>query len=164
MTNTREHKQEPIYKFPEGYNIFSTALLPNDDLVAFSTKKGTYGNFLLHCTENNTHIYPIDNKSVDGRIFILDDKHILIWRYFNPISLIFNVETGKQIGSLDTESSLIDKDTKDREIKGLAEALEWYPSAEGLIITADEIGDDEIQISGKNRIIKILPIWKWLLQ
>jgi predicted AAA+ superfamily ATPase len=58
---------------------------------------------------------------------------------------------------------LIDKETKERELKGLADALEIYPHAEGILITADEAGEEEIQVAGKNRRIKILPIWKWLL-
>lgn len=59
--------------------------------------------------------------------------------------------------------SLVDAETKNREMQGLIDALQLYTNAEGLIITADESMEDEIIIEEEKRVIKIVPIWKWLL-
>ena len=58
------------------------------------------------------------------------------------------------------ESRRIQAENKDREISGLVEALNNFKLKRGLILTFDQ--EDEIKEDGK--IIKILPIWIWLLQ
>jgi hypothetical protein len=50
--------------------------------------------------------------------------------------------------------------TKEREVKGLVKAMEEFNLTKGLIITEDEEGEEVI---GKIRI-KIIPLWKWLIQ
>ena len=52
------------------------------------------------------------------------------------------------------------KKNKDKEIKGLLEALEKFKLKEGIIITNDQ--EEEFKEKGKN--IKVIPIWKWLLE
>lgn len=59
--------------------------------------------------------------------------------------------------------SLADADTKDREIKGLVDALALYKNAKGFIITANESNEEEIVINNRKYTIKIIPLWKWLL-
>lgn len=54
--------------------------------------------------------------------------------------------------------------TKKREIAGLVEAMKEYDLEDGLILTYDEEADLIEEIAGKKFIIKVLPIWKWLLQ
>jgi len=54
----------------------------------------------------------------------------------------------------------LNEDNKEREVNGLIEALERFKLKEGLILTYDQ--EDEIEIKGKR--IKIMPVWKWLLQ
>lgn len=49
--------------------------------------------------------------------------------------------------------------TKKREIDGLVDALTTYNLMEGLILTTDV----EEEITGSNYVIKIVPVWKWLL-
>ena len=55
--------------------------------------------------------------------------------------------------------SLSEKNTYDRELKGLREAMESYNLDSGLILTENE--EDLIEYSGKKITIK--PAWKWLL-
>jgi len=50
--------------------------------------------------------------------------------------------------------------TKQREVEGLLEALREYKLKEGLILTLDK--EDEIKI--KDKTLKVLPVWKWLLE
>ena len=53
----------------------------------------------------------------------------------------------------------LNDDNKDREIKGLEEALEKLNLKEGLILTFNQ--EDELSISNKRIIIK--PVWKWMI-
>ncbi len=55
--------------------------------------------------------------------------------------------------------TLTDPDVKIREYRGLLEAMHAYGLTEGLILTMDEEGEEEIE----KMQVKILPIWKWLL-
>jgi hypothetical protein len=54
----------------------------------------------------------------------------------------------------------LNDDNKDREIKGLEEALEKLNLKEGLILTFNQ--EDELSISNKRITIK--PAWKWLIE
>jgi hypothetical protein len=55
---------------------------------------------------------------------------------------------------------LNDIKTKDREVKALAEAMESLKMLEGIVVTDDYFGEDEIE--GKR--IKFIPLWCWLLR
>lgn len=68
-------------------------------------------------------------------------------------------EKMKITAAIQVTSSLNIKNNKEREINGLLEAMEIHNLAEGLIITENE--QEEIKIKGK--IIKVVPIYKWLL-
>ena len=54
----------------------------------------------------------------------------------------------------------LNEDNKDREIKGLVEALEKFNLKKGLILTFNQ--QDEFIFN--NKIVKVLPVWKWLLE
>jgi hypothetical protein len=53
----------------------------------------------------------------------------------------------------------LNRENKEREIKGLLESLNKFKLKEGLIITFDQ--EEEFEQEGKR--IKVIPIWKWLL-
>lgn len=55
--------------------------------------------------------------------------------------------------------TLADEDAKKREIQGLIEALNLYNLDEGTIITMDE----EMEFYEKNKKIKVISAWKWIL-
>jgi hypothetical protein len=59
--------------------------------------------------------------------------------------------------------TLADIDTKSREIQGLIDALKIYPQAQGVILTEDEKGEEQVTIDDKIHIIQVMPIWRWLL-
>lgn len=54
----------------------------------------------------------------------------------------------------------LNEKNKDREINGLIDALEKFNLNRGIILTLDQ--QDEIKI--KDKIINVIPIWKWLLE
>ena len=67
-------------------------------------------------------------------------------------------EKGKIIDAIQVCFELND-DNKDREIKGVVEALEKLKLEKGLILTFNQ--EDELSIANKK--IKIKPVWKWLI-
>jgi len=54
----------------------------------------------------------------------------------------------------------LDEDNEKREINGLIEVMKEHKLSEGIILTEDQ--DEERTIDGKK--IKILPVWRWLLE
>lgn len=60
-------------------------------------------------------------------------------------------------------SNLQDAKTKAREIAGLLEAMEIYKLQNGLLITEEEFGQEEVMVNEKKYYINIIPAWKWLL-
>lgn len=64
------------------------------------------------------------------------------------------------VEAIQVVASLEDYDTRKREVSGLIDALKTYDLKEGLILTEDE--EDEFEEKGF--MIKVKPIWKWLLQ
>ena len=54
----------------------------------------------------------------------------------------------------------LNEENKTREINGLIEALEKFNIKEGIILTYKQ--EDEFKI--KDKKIKILPVWKWLVE
>src|SRR3989344_1263451 len=68
-------------------------------------------------------------------------------------------EKNKVIGAIQVTKKLDEENSK-REINGLLEAMKEYNLKEGLILTDEE--EQEKIIEGKK--IKIIPVWKWLLE
>jgi predicted AAA+ superfamily ATPase len=56
--------------------------------------------------------------------------------------------------------SILSDENKEREIKGLLEAMHKFKLKEGLILTLEQ--EEEINIEGKK--IRVMPAWKWLLE
>ena len=72
----------------------------------------------------------------------------------------FVIQKGINIESLIQVSwNINEKETRDREIKGLVEASEITGCQNLLIITVDD--DEEIVLEDKR--IRVIPAWKWIL-
>jgi predicted AAA+ superfamily ATPase len=56
-----------------------------------------------------------------------------------------------------------DKETEQRELAGLCEAMEALKLKEGWIITLDQEEKRQLVYQGKSFVIHIVPAWKWLL-
>lgn len=52
----------------------------------------------------------------------------------------------------------LNEENKERELKGLLEAMEMFDLSSGLVLTYDQ--EDELKISGKTLYVK--PVWSWL--
>jgi len=68
-------------------------------------------------------------------------------------------EKGKVTQLVQVTASLKDEKTKLREVNGLQIAMDRYGVKTGLILTDDEEGEE--MYGGK--MIKIMPVWRWLL-
>ena len=54
----------------------------------------------------------------------------------------------------------ITDENREREVKGLLEALKVYKLKKGVIITYDQ----EMEINIQNQKIQVIPAWKWMLR
>lgn len=68
------------------------------------------------------------------------------------------LENNMITGAIQVTASL--KGNKTREYSGLVEALEIYKLDEGLVLTDNDEFDDTFE----GKIIKVRPVWKWLLE
>lgn len=70
----------------------------------------------------------------------------------------YNISTAIQVSS-----SLKNKETREREINGLLEAMDTYNLDLGLIITEDEKEQITETYKSKEFKIEVIPCWQWLL-
>ena len=68
-------------------------------------------------------------------------------------------ENNQIVQAIQVATQLSDEKVKNREVEGLIEAMNTYGLKEGLIITENEQETLEVE----NFLIKIIPVWKWLL-
>jgi len=68
-------------------------------------------------------------------------------------------EKSKISRAIQVTTSLEDKKTKDREVAGLCEAMDTHNLKEGLILTENE----NFTLSLNDKTIKVLPVYRWLL-
>ena len=69
-------------------------------------------------------------------------------------------EKGEWLEVIQVSYSLVDDETREREIAWLLEAMKMYWLERGLILTYNE--EDEIILENSLKI-RIMPIWKWLI-
>ena len=88
--------------------------------------------------------------------------NINYWKSQDNKEVDFIVSEGKKIVSvIQVCNDLSNEDTKDREIKSLITTLNYFKLKEGYIITKEDTYKEE-EIDRKK--IKIIPVWKWLLE
>ncbi len=84
------------------------------------------------------------------------------WKAQDNREVDFVVSEGKNIISLiQVCSDMSNLETKNRELKALFNALDYFKLKEGIIITNENNYKEEII---DKKVIKIIPIWKWLLE
>ena len=72
-------------------------------------------------------------------------------------------EGNRVVEAIQVSQTLSNPLTKQREIDGLLEAMEAYSLKEGYILTENEQGEERIQSNGREYLIHIMPLWRWLL-
>jgi uncharacterized protein len=91
--------------------------------------------------------------------FLKAGKNVFYFRGIGECDFLLK-ENRKIVAAFQVTKNLKNYDTRQREIKGLLEAMERYDLNEGVILTEDEY--EEFEKSGKK--IKVLPVWYWALE
>ena len=128
---------------------------------------------------NPKKIYAIDNglRNAVSFIFSQDYGRLLenlvfvelkrrgneVYYYKGKRECDFLIKEGSKISQAIQVVENLNKENMEREIEGLAEAMEKFNLNQGLILTKDD--EREIKVKLKKKIVKIktVPIWKWLL-
>ncbi len=96
------------------------------------------------------NLVAIELKRREKEIFYYSDKR----------ECDFLIREGNKIKEAIQVTYELNEKNKEREIRGLMNALSTFKLKEGTIITFDQ--EDKIEIEGK--ILRVLPVWKWLLE
>ena len=126
--------------------------------------------------QNPRKVYCIDNgflvnlgfrlsedkgKLLENLVFIeLKRREKEIFYYYEKNECDFVIRKGNKITEAIQVCYELNGNNKERELSGLVEAMNKFNLKEGLILTYDQ--DDELIIN--NKIIKVIPIWKWILE
>ena len=105
----------------------------------------------------------LENKGrvLENIVFIeLKRKNKEVYYYADKNECDFMVKSGKKVTEALQVCYNLDETNKKREMAGLLEAMEKFNLKEGLILTQEQ--NDEIKIKGRK--IKIVPVFKWLLE
>lgn len=109
---------------------------------------------------NSTSFSEDKGKMLENMAFLnlrKQNKDIFYFQEKNECDFV--VKEGTKIVKAIQVCYVLNEDSKEREIKGLMEAIDKFDLKEGLILTYNQ--DDKISVEGKKIIIK--PVWKWLL-
>ena len=146
-----------------------------DTYMMFQVNKHDYS--LSKQVKNPKKIYFIDNAIVIklGFLFTEENGRLLenlvfielrrrgheIYYYSGKSECDFLIREGLRVtAAIQVCYAFGSQDTKNREIKGLVEAMSTHHLTEGLLLTSDE----EESIEKENLKIVVLPVWKWLLK
>ena len=144
-------------------NTFLTFIVPKFD---YSLKKQIYANKKIYLIDNALAINLGFRISEDlGRLlenlaFIeLKRRKKEIFYFQEKNECDFVVRMGIKIVEAIQVCYDFNEKNKEREIKGLLDAIKKFKLKEGMILTYDQ--EEEMKI--ENKLIKIVPTWKWLL-
>jgi len=112
-------------------------------------------------SNNNSASFSKDlGKMLENIVFLaLRRRYDNIFYFQEKKECDFVIKEGEKVTRAIQVCFNLKEETKDREIYGLFDALKEFKLNEGLILTYNQ--DDHFEIEGKT--IKVLPVWKWLL-
>ena len=144
-----------------------------DSYLLFAIPKFDYS--LKKQLINPKKVYSIDNglssinsasfsgdkgKMLENMVFInLKKRYKDIFYFREKKECDFVIKEGAKIKESIQVCYDLNEDNREREMSGLIEALEKFNLNKGLILTYKQ--EDELKI--KNKKIKVLPVWKWLI-
>jgi uncharacterized protein len=103
---------------------------------------------------------PNTGKNLENAVFVeLKRRKKEIYYFSEENECDFVIKEGNRIIEAIQVCYDFNKDNKEREVKGLIEALNKFKLKEGIIITLDQ--EDEFEAEGKKIIL--MPVWKWVL-
>ena len=100
-------------------------------------------------------------RILENIVFIeLKRKGREVYYYSNKNECDFLIKEGTKISEAIQVCFILNEDNRERELNGLLEAMDKFKLKYAAILTHEQ--EDEIKV--KNKRIKILPVWKWLMQ
>jgi len=149
-----------ISYFEDTYMVFT---IPRFD---YSLKKMTVSPKKVYSIDNgfsiknSTSFFDDRGRLLENMSFInLRKKHKEIYYFHENNECDFVIKNGSKITQAIQVCYQINKDNQERELNGLVEAMNKFKLKEGLILTYNQ--DDKFVV--KDKIIKVISIWKWLL-
>ncbi len=132
----------------------------------YSLKKQIQNPRKLYCVDNGFvkevgfKFSEDKGKLLENIVFIeLKRKGKEIYYFSEKRECDFLIREGIKIKEAIQVCYELNDENKDREINGLLEAMEKFKLKEGVILTSDA----EREIKLKNKLIKVIPVWRWLL-
>jgi predicted AAA+ superfamily ATPase len=145
-------------------NSFLFLLLPKYD---YSIKKQIQNPKKIYCIDNGFlttmgfKFMDSEGKMLENLVAIELKRRSKEFYYSSDLQECdFVIREGSKITAALQVTWKLTNEDREREINGLAEAMDKFKLKEGLILTNDQ--EDEIKISGKKIVVK--PVWKWLLE
>jgi len=97
---------------------------------------------------------------LENFIFNVLKKNNKIYYFSGKNECDFVIQNDKKITNVIQVTNELSDNNKQRELKGLLEAMEYFKLKNGLILTTDQ--ETNLTLDKKN--ISIKPVWKWLLE
>ncbi len=124
---------------------------------------------------NEKKVYVIDNGFIpvlsiklnkdkgwllENLVFNVLKKSDKIFYFSGKNECDFVIQNDKKITNVIQVTNELSDNNKQRELKGLLEAMEYFKLKNGLILTSDQ----ETNITLDKKYILVKPVWKWLLE
>lgn len=107
------------------------------------------------------NFFPNSGKNIENVVFVeLKRRKKEVYYYAESGECDFVVKDGPRISQAVQVCFSFEKDNRDRECMGILGAVKKFKLKEGLIITSDQ--EEEFKQDGIK--IKVVPVWKWLLE
>ena len=119
-------------------------------IIDTAFNKITGFNFSPNTGKNLENVVYIELKRRKNEVYYFTEKN----------ECDFIIKDGAKIRKAIQVCYELNKENRDREVKGLLEALEKFNLKEGFIITNEQ----EEEFKQEKKKIKVVPIWKWLLE
>jgi len=148
--------------------IENTYLLSQVSKFDFSLKKQIYNHKKIYFIDNAI-VYKLGfnfsenmGRLLENLVFVeLKRRSYEVFYHSDKTECDFVVREGSQITQLIQVCYQLTDENKEREIKGLKDAMHQYRLGKGIILTADR---EEQELHFHDKEIVIIPVWKWLLE
>ncbi|MBS3165531.1 ATP-binding protein [Candidatus Woesearchaeota archaeon] len=102
---------------------------------------------------------PNQGRNLENAVFIeLKRRDQEIYYYSDEKECDFVIKEGTKITQVIQVCYVLEHSNREREIKGILEAMNYFKLKEGLILTFEQT--EELELDGKK--IKILPVFRWM--
>ena len=97
---------------------------------------------------------------LENFVFNVLNKRNKVYYFSGKNECDFVIQNDKKITNVIQVTNELSDNNKQRELKGLLEAMEYFKLKNGLILTYDQ--ETNITLDNKNILVK--PVWKWILE